>query len=59
VKTICAIKIQGTWFVATPVPAKAFGLPDDGREQWSELRTTAWLGAVGEEAKCIDLERDE
>lgn len=57
-----AIKIRGDWFVADKMPAERFGEPMErglnipaDTPVWSELRTTALLGIVGDEEKCVDL----
>lgn len=49
---VVAILIGAEWYLATPVPASAYGLTvaDGGSDKiWSEVRTTAMLCRVGEE----------
>lgn len=49
---VVAILIGTEWYLATPVPASAYGLTvsDGGSDKiWSEVRTTAMLCRVGGE----------
>lgn len=64
-KEIYAIKMKGDWYLATTVKASEYseprepphglGMPADAAV-WSEHRTTAFLGPVGDEDDCIRLQ---
>jgi hypothetical protein len=43
------------WFIANKVDASRYGPREPAGEVWSEQGTTAFLGRVGEEARCVEL----